>query len=54
MEGESIVWRISDWVNGGGEGFLNAHYAREKRVVKAGEVLRGRAEVRLIAPQTKE
>ncbi len=47
-ESDHITWRISDFANGGGEGFLNAHYAAERRIVKAGETLRGRVSLRLL------
>jgi len=46
--GDTILWRINDFANGGGEGFLNAHYAARMRTVRSGERLEGGAFMRLL------
>jgi hypothetical protein len=49
--GEHVTFRVSDYANGGGEGFLRSHYASEIRSVKPGDAIRGSARLRLVAPE---
>jgi len=52
VEQDAVVFRVLDFSNGGGEGFLRGHYADEYRTLKPGDVLEGGAVFRLVkAPE---
>jgi hypothetical protein len=43
-----VALRVNDFFNGGGEGFLQGHYARETRTLKPGDILTGTTHLRLL------
>jgi len=53
VEGNHLALRVNDFSNGGGERFLQAHYGREYRTVKAGDVLKGTVRARLLKAEKR-
>jgi hypothetical protein len=49
VEPDGVVFRVLDFSNGGGEGFLRGHYAKDYRTLKPGDVLEGGAVFRLVS-----
>lgn len=47
----AVALRVNDYFNGGGEGFLGGHYAREMRRLKAGATLTGTTHLHLLLPK---
>lgn len=47
VRGDHIQLRVSDFANGGGEGFLQPQLAGENRTIGSGEVLTGRCQIRV-------
>jgi beta-galactosidase len=48
VRGDHVQLRVNDFANGGGESFLQPQLAGENRVIRAGEVLTGTCQVRVL------
>jgi len=53
VEAGGVALRVLDFANGGGEGFLRGHYAKDDRLLRAGDVVEGEVTCRPITTYTR-